>query len=87
MKRLKTAKNDETRTYEISGSEGVLDQLEEILKAIEYLGKLGASRVLELGIDGDGAARIKVKRTDKKIDLKEQDINTDQDIIKNLGIN
>jgi len=87
MNRLKKATKDiETRTYDISAYPDILDQLEEILKAMEFLGKAGASRTLEIGVDGDGQARIKIQRTDKNIDMKKQNINAGEDIIKGLGL-
>jgi hypothetical protein len=87
MSRLKKiAKDVETRTYDISAYPEILDQLEEILRAMEFLGSVGASRTLEIGVDGDGRARVKVKRTDKDIDIKETEIDLDNEKIKSLGL-
>lgn len=87
MKRLKKmALNTEKRTYEINSDPRILDQFEEFLRAVEYLGNIGASRTFEFGVDGDGAARIKVTRIDKKIDLKQQEVDTNNEIIKNFGL-
>lgn len=87
MSRLKKlAKDVETRTYDISAYPEILDQLEEILKAMEFLGNVGASRILEIYVDGDGRARIKTKRADKDIDIKEKEIDIDNENIKGFDL-
>ena len=53
---------EDTRTYTISAHSEVLDGLEKVLSCAEYLGNIGASRGIIVGVDGDGIARIKVKK-------------------------
>lgn len=84
--RLKYARESETRTYEINAYPEILDQLEELLNAIEYLGNTGASRTIEFYVDGDGSARTKIKRIDKDIALKKKKVNTDKDTIEGFGL-
>jgi hypothetical protein len=57
----------ETRTYQITGDVRVLNQLEDMLSVVQYLGEIGASRYLKFGIDGDGQAKIKVEKNGEKI--------------------
>jgi len=86
VSRLKYARESETRTYEINAYPEILDQLEELLKAMEYLGSIGASRTIEFYVDGDGSARPKIKRIDKDIELKKKEVDTDNDTIKGFGL-
>jgi len=74
-------KDVETRTYEITDSVEMLDQLEELLRAIEILGNVGSSREISLYVDSDGTARYKIKRLDKDIELKDSKIDIDNDKI------
>lgn len=74
--RLAKSKDYEKRTYEIEGSSLQLDTFEKMLYTIDKLGAWGSSNVVCLHYDGDGAARLNIKRTDKKEDLKEvEDLN------------
>ena len=50
----------EERLYRICGREEDLDKLEKILRHIEFLGDIGASRNILIRVDGDGSGRIKV---------------------------
>lgn len=52
------------KTYKISGSPEQIRVLEKFLVHMELLGTWGASRNLVLQVDGDGAARMKVKDED-----------------------
>lgn len=75
----------EERVYKINADPRILDELEEVLSAIQTLGHVGASRTLSVFVDGDGATRIKVVRSDKT-PLKSSEINTDNDtIILSMG--
>jgi hypothetical protein len=61
---------NETRTYEVTGDSASLDELERILSYMDRLGGAGASRAIHVFYDGDGAARLSFKRTDKKVEMK-----------------
>jgi hypothetical protein len=79
----------ETRNYSIEAKPYQLDLLEEFFSTIQSCGSVGASRTLQIAIDGDGSARLKFKRTDKKIDIchpPKDTSNLDSDIIKCRGI-
>lgn len=56
--------NTEKRIYTFEGRVEDLDKLEKLFRHIEYLGNIGASRNLLVRVDGDGAGRIKVEKTD-----------------------
>ena len=58
---------------EIIGQKEQLEKLAYFLRLVEYLGNVGASRVLKLWIDGDGAARLKVIFPDfiEKVEVNE----------------
>lgn len=79
---------EEKREYIISGKPHQLDLLEEFLKMIEYCGNIGASRVLELFVDGDGSARLNIKRKDKKKLQEHPDMKDilDKEPVKMRGI-
>jgi len=65
----------ETRTYEITGNPDQLDVLERALAEIETLGVIGASRAVTIHVDGDGAARIKVRKKGQDKPLDSSDIH------------
>lgn len=70
------ARDNETRIYKITGEPRLLNDFEEVLSMIQYLGNVGASRTIQLGIDGDGSVRLKIERINdkgKEIDMKEKD--------------
>lgn len=50
----------EERLYKICGRAEDLDKLEKVLRHIEFLGDVGASRNILIRVDGDGSGRIKV---------------------------
>jgi len=81
---INEANNQEERVYKISALPRVLNSLEKVLSAIQQLGHVGASRNLNVFVDGDGATRLKVSRTDK-VDMMRDEINTDLDTI-NFGM-
>lgn len=81
IKSITEAKDKDTRTYTLTGTPETLNQFEEVLSLIQYLGNVGASRTIKLWVDGDGSARIKVK-SDKA--LKDKKLDIDGDL--NLGI-
>jgi hypothetical protein len=62
-----------TRKYEITGSEKQLDELESLLAWAQYLGSIGHSGTAEFSVDGDGSARIEVKKGNSKIKLDDND--------------
>lgn len=51
----------EKRIYTIYGSKKDLNTLEKLLRHMEFLGNIGASRNLLVRVDGDGFGQIKVK--------------------------
>jgi hypothetical protein len=62
----------EERTYKIKSIPRNLDKLEELLRLMEYLGSVGASREINIYFDGDGAAHIIPSRVDsgKSVSLR-----------------
>lgn len=64
------------RYYEFRGRVEDLDRLEKLLRHIEYLGKIGASRNLMVRVDGDGSGRVNID----KIFLDPKDILAGQKI-------
>lgn len=59
----------ETRVYRITGSVHNLEKIEKLLRHMEYLGNIGASRNILVRVDGDGDGRIRVRnKRDEKID-------------------
>jgi len=52
-------KDEETRSYEVTGKPEQLDNLEKLLKWVEYCGNVGHSGTAKLSVDGDGSARLK----------------------------
>lgn len=55
----KKQKEEETRKYKVSGKPDQLDNLEKLLKWIEYCGNVGHSGTAEISVDGDGAAHLR----------------------------
>ena len=47
-------------SFTIYGREEDVDAIRKLLRHIEYLGNVGASRNLLVRVDGDGSGRIKV---------------------------
>jgi len=62
-----TKLESETREYSISGEPEQLDELEKAFNLITYCCSVGASRSICLHIDGDGAANLKVKKGEGKL--------------------
>ena len=54
----------EERLYKICGRAEDLDKLEKVLRHIEFLGEIGASRNILIRVDGDGSGRIKVYKVE-----------------------
>lgn len=69
----------ETRTYHIRGRKEDLDTLEKLLRHIEYLGNIGASRNLLVRVDGDGYGQIRVTNEQGE-KLDNEKYNTEQNI-------
>jgi len=78
----------ETRTYDITAKPYQLNLFEEFLSMVQYVGGVGASRSLELWIDGDGSAQFTFDRKDgTKLQQPEgMDKMTDADVVKLRGI-
>ena len=77
----------EERLYRICGREEDLDKLEKVLRHIEFLGDIGASRNILIRVDGDGSGRIKVYKVqysqlgeiiDDRIKIDRESYNTKQ---------
>ena len=63
---------EETRNYTITGEPEQLNVLEHFFKEIQYLGVIGASRRIELYINGDGAINLNIERDNTNVkDLKD----------------
>lgn len=59
------------KTYDVEGGKDLINQLDKLIAATAMLGSWGSSRTLEVGIDGDGADRLKVhKGVERKLDRK-----------------
>lgn len=56
----------ETREYKITAYKEQLDSIECLLKHIQNCGRIGHSESIKIYVDGDGAFRIEVERTDGK---------------------
>jgi len=52
----------EKRTYTIEGLPAHLDQIEKAMFAMDHLGRVGSSRTIKIGYDGDGRARLRFAR-------------------------
>lgn len=52
------------RTFKIVGHKDDVDTIAKILRHMEYLGNVGASRNLLIRVDGDGSGRIRVFNPD-----------------------
>lgn len=73
----------EERLYRICGREEDLDKLEKVLRHIEFLGDIGASRNILIRVDGDGSGRIKVYKVlggvvDDQTKIDRESYNTKQ---------
>ena len=77
MKRLKKIADNkiEKRTYEVEGYSNQLDEFERMLYTLGILGSWGASRIVSMHYDGDGAARLKFRNVNKYNLVKVDDIN------------
>ena len=52
------------RTFVIKGRDEDVETIAKLLRHIEYLGNVGASRNILVRVDGDGSGRIKVFNED-----------------------
>ena len=68
----------EERLYEIYGKAEDLDKLEKVLRHIEYLGEIGASRNVLIRVDGDDSGRIKVYKVLRGIVYEQSKIDKEQ---------
>lgn len=65
-------------SFTIYGREEDIDAIRKLLRHIEYLGNVGASRNLLVRVDGDGSGRIKViDENGNRFDNKEYNIKQD----------
>ena len=65
-------------SFTIYGREEDIDAIQKLLRHIEYLGKVGASRNLLVRVDGDGSGRIKViDENGNRLGNKEYNIKQD----------
>lgn len=60
------------KIFKVSGRQEDIDTVAHLLRHIEYLGDIGASRNIIVRVDGDGQGRIKVR------DELDSPINTDK---------
>lgn len=72
-----------SRSYKISGPDDTLKKLDKFLLAVSKLGDWGASRAVQMFIDGDGHERLSVKGVPNgtKIDRKSFNDATEKDTI------
>ena len=66
-------------SFTIYGREEDVDAIQKLLRHIEYLGNVGASRNLLVRVDGDGSGRIKVV-DESGAQLDNEKYNTKQDL-------
>ena len=65
-------------SFTIYGREEDVDTIRKLLRHIEYLGKVGASRNLLVRVDGDGGGRIKViEESGARLDNEKYNIKQD----------
>lgn len=67
------------KTIQISGSEKDIDTVVTLLRHIEYLGEVGASRNILVRVDGDGSGRIHVY-DEQGLKIDNQPYNIEQNI-------
>lgn len=76
---------EETRTYEIKGTQEQLDNLEGLFWWIQSLGHLGHSATAELWVDGDGSARLSFEGL-KEENKKKGKLNEEKDPEYKVGL-
>jgi hypothetical protein len=85
MKRLGKKKKEFTRTYTVSSDyQDFLDELEKVLRTIEYLSSVGSSREVSIYVDGDGRCDLQFEREGENgspVEMVENDKDTDKDKI------
>lgn len=57
-------RDEETRTYTVTGHGEAFAQLEKVMKAMSILGGWGSSREIQVYFDGDGADKLSVDELD-----------------------
>jgi len=71
----------------LQGRKKDIDTLLKMLRHIEYLGKIGASRNILARVDGDGTGRINVYKEDgTRVDEENYNINQDNLINGCVGV-
>lgn len=69
------------RTYKVSGPDDTLNRLDRFMLAAAKLGDWGASRMIQMSIDGDGHERLSVKGTSSKLDKNSLKKEVDKDTV------
>jgi hypothetical protein len=83
----KAATNDSVeRTYKVRGHAEVIAQLDKLLLIANKLGEWGASRSVELSIDGDGPHYLSVDGVEGQLDKQSFKDWIDKDTIKAYGV-
>lgn len=82
----KDALGTEILNVKIEGKPEQLVKIAAFLKAVAILGSYGASRSLQIWVDGDGAARLKVDFGTVEVLNPLTDEMLDHDVIKLPGI-
>ena len=59
----------ETRQYQITATTEQLDILETLFNTMRSMGKAGASRTIQLYVDGDGAFRPEIKKIQEEEEI------------------
>ena len=74
-------------SFTIYGREEDIDTIRKLLRHIEYLGNVGASRNLLVRVDGDGSGRIKViDENGNRLDNEEYNIKQDLGLGAVVGV-
>ena len=68
------------REYVIEGKEEQLNVLEKMFQYIQMLGLIGASRKIELFVDGDGQVRFKIFKKENGEEIRIDQIEVSDDI-------
>jgi hypothetical protein len=71
----------ESRTYEVAGHPDTVKTVDKFLQVVQHLGSIGASRSLEVSVDGDGPERLSVKGTKTPLDRNSLESAVDQDTV------
>jgi hypothetical protein len=75
-------RDEETRTYTVTGHGEAFEHLEKVMKAMSILGGWGASREVKVWFDGDGSDKLSVAELE---DSTLKGFNTESDVVDLSG--